>query len=336
MRWAGPGPRADAALRAELYGTDVRAGRPRLGDPAGVAGLGHRRRRRVPPTLVARGRRRCWSPATSTVSSRRCCAPPSRHTARRPAPSPHHPRPASRPTTIPRRHVPRPIPRRRTPWPIPRRTTRRPGGTSLLVDRPGSVQSTLRLAHRAPARDHADRVPLLLASVVLGGAFTSRLNHLLREERGYTYGVAQRPDDEARRGALRGAHRRPDRCHRGRARRHRRRGSDGCAPTASPTTRTVIARTWQAGRLPIGLQTPGGDRAAPGRARRARPARRRRHRRARDAARHRRCRGLGRRRRVHRRRRPGDRRRGRRPRRVRDTLTDAGLGDVVEAAPTQG
>ena len=28
-----------------------------------------------------------------------------------------------------------------------------------------------------------------LAATVLGGAFTSRLNHLIREVRGYTYGI---------------------------------------------------------------------------------------------------------------------------------------------------
>ncbi|HEX5740500.1 MAG TPA: insulinase family protein, partial [Pilimelia sp.] len=59
----------------------------------------------------------------------------------------------------------------------------------LLLDRPGSVQSTLRLGHLGPHRAHPDHVPVLLAGTVIGGAFTSRLNHLLREVRGYTYGV---------------------------------------------------------------------------------------------------------------------------------------------------
>ncbi|MFD0819282.1 M16 family metallopeptidase, partial [Micromonospora zhanjiangensis] len=59
----------------------------------------------------------------------------------------------------------------------------------ILVDRPGSVQSTLRLGHAAPHRAHPDYVPMTLAGTVLGGAFTSRLNHLIREVRGYTYGI---------------------------------------------------------------------------------------------------------------------------------------------------
>ncbi|HEY3685530.1 MAG TPA: pitrilysin family protein [Streptosporangiaceae bacterium] len=62
----------------------------------------------------------------------------------------------------------------------------------VVVDRPGSVQSALMLAHRAPARAAAD-VPLIYAvSDVLGGMFTSRLSLELRERRGYTYGVNSR------------------------------------------------------------------------------------------------------------------------------------------------
>lgn len=64
----------------------------------------------------------------------------------------------------------------------------------VVADRPGSVQSALVLAHRAPARGAAD-VPLIYAvSDVLGGMFTSRLSLELRERRGYTYGVHSRFD----------------------------------------------------------------------------------------------------------------------------------------------
>jgi predicted Zn-dependent peptidase len=59
----------------------------------------------------------------------------------------------------------------------------------ILVDRPGSVQSSLRIGHRAPERATPDYVPITLAATVLGGAFTSRLNHLIREVKGYTYGI---------------------------------------------------------------------------------------------------------------------------------------------------
>lgn len=62
----------------------------------------------------------------------------------------------------------------------------------VVADRPGSVQSALVLAHRAPARGAAD-VPLIYAvGDVLGGMFTSRLSLELRERRGYTYGVNSR------------------------------------------------------------------------------------------------------------------------------------------------
>ena len=39
MDWANPGPRADAALRADLFGAQNRWGRPLYGDPDSVAGL---------------------------------------------------------------------------------------------------------------------------------------------------------------------------------------------------------------------------------------------------------------------------------------------------------
>ena len=39
MDWANPGPRADAALRADLFGAQNRWGRPMHGDPESVAGL---------------------------------------------------------------------------------------------------------------------------------------------------------------------------------------------------------------------------------------------------------------------------------------------------------
>ena len=59
----------------------------------------------------------------------------------------------------------------------------------LLVERPGSVQSTLRLGSPGPAASAGDYVPLRLASTILGGSFSSRINTRLREEKGYTYGA---------------------------------------------------------------------------------------------------------------------------------------------------
>ena len=60
----------------------------------------------------------------------------------------------------------------------------------LLLERPGSVQSTLRLGRPGIAATSPDYVPLRLASTILGGGFSSRINPNLREDKGYTYGAS--------------------------------------------------------------------------------------------------------------------------------------------------
>lgn len=60
----------------------------------------------------------------------------------------------------------------------------------LLIERPGSVQATLRLGRPGAPASTPDHVALRLASTVLGGGFSSRLNFKLREEKGYTYGAS--------------------------------------------------------------------------------------------------------------------------------------------------
>ena len=59
----------------------------------------------------------------------------------------------------------------------------------LVVDRPGSVQSEIRVGHVGAARATPDYYPLSIANLVFGGMFTSRLNLNLRERNGFTYGV---------------------------------------------------------------------------------------------------------------------------------------------------
>ncbi len=59
----------------------------------------------------------------------------------------------------------------------------------LVLERPGSVQSTLRLGSPGSAASAGDYVPLRLASTIIGGSFSSRVNLNLREEKGYTYGA---------------------------------------------------------------------------------------------------------------------------------------------------
>ncbi|MCC6071798.1 M16 family metallopeptidase [Massilia sp. GCM10020059] len=60
----------------------------------------------------------------------------------------------------------------------------------ILLQRDGSVQSTLRLGGPGIPATSADYVPLRLASTILGGGFSSRVNTNLREEKGYTYGAS--------------------------------------------------------------------------------------------------------------------------------------------------
>lgn len=62
----------------------------------------------------------------------------------------------------------------------------------IVVDRPGSVQSEIRIGHVGVERTAADYYPLSIANMVLGGMFTSRLNLNLREKHGFTYGVRSR------------------------------------------------------------------------------------------------------------------------------------------------
>ncbi|BCJ66483.1 M16 family metallopeptidase [Polymorphospora rubra] len=58
----------------------------------------------------------------------------------------------------------------------------------LLVDRPGAVQSSLRMALPAVERTHPDHAALQLANLVFGGYFSSRWVENIREDKGYTYG----------------------------------------------------------------------------------------------------------------------------------------------------
>lgn len=59
----------------------------------------------------------------------------------------------------------------------------------LLVDRPAAAQSELRIGHVAVSRRTPDYHALVVANLVLGGQFVSRLNMNLRERKGYTYGA---------------------------------------------------------------------------------------------------------------------------------------------------
>ena len=160
MDWAQPGPRADAALRADLFGAAERYGRPLHGDPASVAAVTaddvlafHQQWMLRPGVLLVAG-------DLETLDLQELGEAAFAGTS-------GDPLPAEPPLGVPLRE----------------------GRRTILVDRPGSVQSTLRIGHRSPERATPDYVAMTLAATVLGGAFTSRLNHLIREVKGYSYGI---------------------------------------------------------------------------------------------------------------------------------------------------
>jgi predicted Zn-dependent peptidase len=230
MSWAEPGPRADAALRADLFGdlpaADRRYGHPLHGDPDSVAAVGvedvteyHRSwLTRAGTLLVAGDLDRLDLEALAATAFAGTGAQPEPVTA---------------------------------PVPAPIRAQRR----IILVDRPGSVQSVLRLGHAAPHRAHPDYVPIRLAGTVLGGAFTSRLNHLIREVRGYTYGMRAEFGMARRFGKFTVS-----------ASVQTAVTAPALADTIAEITRTqadgvtaeelAVARTWRAGQLTVDMQTP--------------------------------------------------------------------------------
>lgn len=61
--------------------------------------------------------------------------------------------------------------------------------TIVLADRPGSVQSEVRLGHVGISRTAEDYLAVTVMNAILGGLFSSRLNLNLRERLGYTYGA---------------------------------------------------------------------------------------------------------------------------------------------------
>lgn len=62
-------------------------------------------------------------------------------------------------------------------------------GPIQIVHQPGAVQTNMRLGGIGVGRGHPDFPALTLATTILGGGFTSRLNHNLREDKGFTYGA---------------------------------------------------------------------------------------------------------------------------------------------------
>ncbi|GIE84032.1 M16 family metallopeptidase [Actinoplanes regularis] len=227
MDWAQPGPRADAALRADLFAAEGRYSRPLHGDPTSVAAVTvddvlafHQEWMLRPGVLLVAGDLDGLDLAELAEA-------------------------AFADTTGQALALDAPL---RLSVPAKPRV--------ILVDRPGSVQSTLRIGHRAPERATPDYVPMTLAATVLGGAFTSRLNHLIREVKGYTYGI-------------RGSYAMTRRAGRFEVAAGVQTAVTGPAilDTLGEIRRTQaegvteaeleVARSWRAGQLSVEMQTPG-------------------------------------------------------------------------------
>jgi zinc protease len=65
-----------------------------------------------------------------------------------------------------------------------------PARRVVIVDRPGSAQTEIRVGHLAMARTDPDFVPFDLTMRVLGGEGANRLFGVLRSDRGLTYGAS--------------------------------------------------------------------------------------------------------------------------------------------------
>ncbi|HWG63385.1 MAG TPA: pitrilysin family protein [Streptosporangiaceae bacterium] len=77
---------------------------------------------------------------------------------------------------------------RAEPLPVPP-VTADDTGRVVIVDRPGAVQTQLLIGRAGPDRHDPVWPALVLGTYCLGGTLTSRLDRVLREEKGYTYGI---------------------------------------------------------------------------------------------------------------------------------------------------
>src|SRR5688500_18734917 len=59
----------------------------------------------------------------------------------------------------------------------------------VIVDKPGTPQTQLRVVSIGAPRSSPDFRPLQVMNMALGGLFSSRINMNLREQKGYSYGT---------------------------------------------------------------------------------------------------------------------------------------------------
>lgn len=64
-----------------------------------------------------------------------------------------------------------------------------PDKNVYVVNKPGAVQSNLRVGHMGIERNNPDYIAVTIMNTILGGYFGSRINYNLREKHGFTYGA---------------------------------------------------------------------------------------------------------------------------------------------------
>lgn len=65
----------------------------------------------------------------------------------------------------------------------------RPATHIVLVDKPGAAQSVVSIGAPGVVRTSPDYPAITLMNTILGGSFSARLNDILREQKGFTYGA---------------------------------------------------------------------------------------------------------------------------------------------------
>ena len=65
----------------------------------------------------------------------------------------------------------------------------KPASSVYIMDRPGSEQSIIFAGHVAPPKSNPNEIAIETMNTILGGAFISRVNMNLREDKGWSYGA---------------------------------------------------------------------------------------------------------------------------------------------------
>lgn len=130
------------------------------------------------------------------------------------------------------------------------------GPRIVLVNHPGAVQTELRVVRPGPDAHARDRAATRLLAHVLGGPLTSRLDAVLREERGFTYGVRSSLQSFRRGGLFVLASGSFDTPTTGEALRLVREHAENLAADGPTAEEVATAADYLAGVIPLSLETP--------------------------------------------------------------------------------